>query len=32
MTCAEIRDLLDEYVDGELSAERQAAVGRHLAN
>ncbi|MFO7897463.1 MAG: zf-HC2 domain-containing protein [Planctomycetota bacterium] len=31
MTCAEIRHLLDEYVDGELSAEREAAVDRHLA-
>ncbi len=30
MTCAEIRPLLDDFVDHELSAEREAEISRHL--
>lgn len=31
MNCAEVRALLDAFVDGELDGERAAATGRHLA-
>ena len=31
MNCEQMRNLLDEYVDGELSAEGRRAVERHLA-
>jgi len=32
MECQEIQDLLSTYLDGELPAEKQAAVTRHLAH